>query len=91
VTHETHVCRDCGAEITLPYAKPDESLEGYWEKAYWRIVPKLAEALAGRQTDSEPPLIDGCRIVHRADGFDVCRVHYRYWKAGTQMCPGRQS
>ena len=47
--HETHVCRDCGAEITLPYAKPDELLEGYWEKAYWRIVPKLAEALVLRR------------------------------------------
>jgi hypothetical protein len=20
--HETHVCRDCGAEITIPYARP---------------------------------------------------------------------
>ena len=21
--HETHICRDCGAEITMPYATPD--------------------------------------------------------------------
>jgi hypothetical protein len=38
----------------------------------------------------EVPLVDGCRIVHRGDGFDVCRVHFRYWKTGTQMCPGSQ-
>ena len=22
--HETHVCRDCGVEITLPYVKADQ-------------------------------------------------------------------
>jgi hypothetical protein len=22
--HETHVCRDCGAEITIPYVRPGE-------------------------------------------------------------------
>ena len=43
--HETHICRNCGAEITLPYAKPDTLLEGYWERAYWRLVPKLAALL----------------------------------------------
>jgi hypothetical protein len=25
--HETHTCRDCGAEITLPYAQPDAPAE----------------------------------------------------------------
>ena len=47
--HETHVCRDCRAEITLPYVTGHEEdpagLEGYWEKAYWEMVPRLLVAL----------------------------------------------
>jgi hypothetical protein len=56
--HETHVCRDCGAEITLPYVRPDEALEGYWERAYWRLVPKLA-ALLVPVAEPEKPVTEG--------------------------------
>lgn len=38
-----------------------------------------------------PPLIDGCRIVRRGDGFDVCQVHLRHWLHGSEMCPGRNT
>ena len=55
------------------------------------IVRELVERIEALETrdPNDPPLIDGCRIVHRGDGFDVCKVHYRYWKSGTEMCPGR--
>jgi hypothetical protein len=51
-------------------------------------LERIAKAIE-KDKAGEPPLVDGCRIVHRSDGFDVCRVHYRYWKTGTEMCPGR--
>ena len=57
-----------------------------------RIADRLDEmaALPRPVVPDEPPLIDGCRIVHRGDGFDVCKVHSRYWKSGTEKCPGSQ-
>jgi hypothetical protein len=45
--HETHVCRDCGAAITMPYVKPEARapLKGAALAAYWewqRRGPEVA-------------------------------------------------
>lgn len=52
------------------------------------IIAELIERI--ERAEGEAPLIDGCRIIHRGDGFDVCKVHYRHWKTGTEKCPGSQ-
>jgi hypothetical protein len=45
MTKRTDFRDDAGKPCRCESCRPDRNLEGYWERAYWRVVPALARAL----------------------------------------------